>query len=56
MGLRLPRPLRRLRVELSDPSWAGTTAALVCQPQLGASMRKATFRLIGTAIGGVAIV
>jgi uncharacterized membrane protein YccC len=43
-------------LQLSDPSWAGTTAALVCQPQLGASMRKATFRLIGTAVGGVAIV
>ncbi len=43
-------------LELSDPSWAGTTAALVCQPQLGASLRKGSFRLIGTAAGGAAIV
>ncbi len=43
-------------LQLSDPSWAGTTAALVCQPQLGASMRKGAFRLVGTTVGGVAIV
>ncbi len=43
-------------LQLSDPSWAGTTAALVCQPQLGASLRKGSFRLIGTAAGGAAIV
>jgi uncharacterized membrane protein YccC len=43
-------------LELSDPSWAGTTAALVCQPQLGASLRKGSFRLMGTAAGGAAIV
>jgi uncharacterized membrane protein YccC len=44
------------RLELSEPSWAATTAALVCQPQLGASLRKGSFRLIGTIVGGVAIV
>ena len=43
-------------LQLSDPSWAGTTAALVCQPQLGASLRKGSFRLIGTAVGAAAIV
>ncbi len=43
-------------LQLPDPSWAGTTAALVCQPQLGASLRKGSFRLIGTAVGGIAIV
>ncbi len=43
-------------LQLSEPSWAGTTAALVCQPQLGASLRKGSFRLIGTAVGGLAIV
>ena len=43
-------------LQLNDPSWAGTTAALVCQPQLGASLRKGSFRLIGTAAGGAAIV
>ena len=43
-------------LQLSDPSWAGTTAALICQPQLGASLRKGAFRLVGTVVGGVAIV
>lgn len=43
-------------LQLSEPSWAGTTAALVCQPQLGASLRKGSFRLVGTAVGGIAIV
>src|SRR5215469_933726 len=43
-------------LELDDPSWAGTTAAIVCQPTLGASLRKSWFRLVGTIAGGVAIV
>jgi uncharacterized membrane protein YccC len=43
-------------LELSEPSWAATTAALVCQPVLGASLRKSMFRLIGTVIGAIAIV
>jgi len=43
-------------LELDTPSWAGTTAALVCQPHLGASLRKGWFRLVGTLIGAVAIV
>jgi uncharacterized membrane protein YccC len=43
-------------LELDNPYWAGTTAAIVCQPSLGASLRKASFRMIGTVIGGVAIV
>src|SRR5271154_989315 len=43
-------------LELDDPYWAGTTAALVCQPQLGASLRKGWFRMIGTVVGAVAIV
>lgn len=43
-------------LQLSEPSWAGTTAAIVCQPQLGASLRKASFRLIGTIVGAIAIV
>jgi hypothetical protein len=33
-----------------------TTTALVCQPQLGASLRKASARLLGTAVGAIAIV
>jgi uncharacterized membrane protein YccC len=43
-------------LDLSEPSWAATTAALVCQPVLGASLRKSTFRMIGTVVGAVAIV
>jgi uncharacterized membrane protein YccC len=43
-------------LELDQPSWAGTTAAIVCQPRLGASLRKGWFRMIGTPVGAVAIV
>jgi uncharacterized membrane protein YccC len=43
-------------LELDSAYWAGTTAALVCQPSLGASLRKGWFRIIGTLIGAVAIV
>jgi uncharacterized membrane protein YccC len=43
-------------LELDSPSWSGTTAAIVCQPSLGASLRKGWFRMVGTPIGGVAIV
>src|SRR3954451_20764149 len=38
-------------LELDNPFWAGGTAAIVCQPQLGASLRKGWFRMIGTVIG-----
>ncbi len=43
-------------LELSEPTWAATTAAIVCQPALGPSLRKASFRMIGSVIGAVAIV
>src|SRR5690349_15261285 len=43
-------------LQLDNPFWAGTTAAIVCQPQLGASLRKGWFRMIGTAIGASMIV
>jgi uncharacterized membrane protein YccC len=43
-------------LELDNAYWAGTSAAIVCQPQLGASLRKGWFRLIGTAIGATMIV
>jgi uncharacterized membrane protein YccC len=43
-------------LELENPSWAGTSAALVCQPILGASLRKGWFRMIGTVIGATAAV
>src|ERR1700686_1598097 len=43
-------------LELDNAYWAGTSAALVCQPHLGASLRKGWFRMIGTLIGAVVIV
>jgi uncharacterized membrane protein YccC len=43
-------------LELDNPYWAGTSAAIVCQPQLGASLRKGWFRMIGTIVGAVMIV
>ncbi|HTZ37138.1 MAG TPA: FUSC family protein, partial [Stellaceae bacterium] len=43
-------------LQLDNPFWAGTSAAIVCQPQLGASLRKGWFRMIGTVIGAAAIV
>jgi uncharacterized membrane protein YccC len=43
-------------LELDNAYWAGTSAAIVCQPQLGASLRKGWFRMVGTAVGAVAIV
>jgi uncharacterized membrane protein YccC len=44
------------KLELENPAWAATSAAIMCQPSLGASLRKGGFRLIGTLIGAVAIV
>jgi uncharacterized membrane protein YccC len=43
-------------LELDNAYWAGTSAAIVCQSSLGASLRKASFRMIGTVVGAVAIV
>jgi uncharacterized membrane protein YccC len=43
-------------LELDDAYWAGTSAAIVCQPSLGASLRKASSRMVGTIVGAVAIV
>jgi uncharacterized membrane protein YccC len=43
-------------LELDNPFWAGTSAAIVCQPQLGASLRKGWFRIVGTAVGATTIV
>src|SRR4029077_1443301 len=43
-------------LELDSPYWAGGTAAIVCQPQLGASLRKGWFRVIGTIVGAAVIV
>jgi hypothetical protein len=33
-------------LELDNAYWAGTSAAIVCQPHLGASLRKGWFRMI----------
>src|SRR5258708_38625148 len=43
-------------LELDTPYWAGTTAAIVCQPSVGASLRKGWYRMIGTVVGAVVIV
>src|SRR6201984_484765 len=43
-------------LELDNAYWAGTSAAIMCQPHLGASLRKGWFRMIGTVIGAIAIV
>jgi uncharacterized membrane protein YccC len=43
-------------LQLDNAYWAGTSAAIVCQPSLGASLRKGWFRVVGTVIGAVAIV
>jgi uncharacterized membrane protein YccC len=43
-------------LELDNPFWAGSSAAIVCLPQLGASLRKGWFRMIGTVIGATMIV
>jgi uncharacterized membrane protein YccC len=43
-------------LQLDNAYWAGTSAAIVCQPNLGASLRKGWFRVIGTVVGAVAIV
>jgi hypothetical protein len=43
-------------LQLDNPYWAGTSAAIVCQPHLGASLRKGWYRMVGTVIGAIAIV
>src|SRR6478672_2411640 len=43
-------------LQLDNAYWAGTSAALVCQPHLGASLRKGWFRMIGTLVGALWIV
>jgi uncharacterized membrane protein YccC len=43
-------------LQLDNAYWAGTSAAIVCQPSLGASLRKASYRMVGTVVGAVLIV
>ena len=38
-------------LELDNAYWAGTSTAVVCQPHLGASLRKGWCRIIGTVVG-----
>src|SRR5262245_15432627 len=45
-----------LWLELDSAYWAGASAGLMCQPHLGASLRKGWFRMIGTLVGAIAIV
>ena len=44
------------KLELDNAYWAGMSAAVVCQPRLGASLRKGYFRMVGTVVGAVAAV
>jgi uncharacterized membrane protein YccC len=43
-------------LQLETPSWARTSAAIVCQPIVGSSLFKGVFRMIGTVVGAVAAV
>jgi uncharacterized membrane protein YccC len=43
-------------LQLDDAYWAATSAAIVAQPDVGASVRKGRFRAMGTILGGVLIV
>src|SRR5262245_52510860 len=42
-------------LQLDKPFWAGLSAAIVCQPHLGASLRKGWFLMIGTVVGATMI-
>jgi uncharacterized membrane protein YccC len=43
-------------LQLDGAYWAGTSAGIVCQPSLGASLRKGWYRMIGTVVGAAIIV
>jgi len=43
-------------LQLDNADWAGTTAFIVSQPQLGASLRKGWYRMIGTVVGATMVV
>ena len=43
-------------LQLQNPHWAATSAGIVAQPALGASLRKGRFRAIGTVLGAIFIV
>jgi hypothetical protein len=48
LGSRVPRTLRRILALTRQCARAGTSAAIVRQPNLDASLRKALFCIIGT--------
>ncbi|MQT15031.1 FUSC family protein [Segnochrobactrum spirostomi] len=43
-------------LELQNSFWAATTAAIVCQPNLGASLQKGRYRIVGTLTGALVMV
>lgn len=43
-------------LQLENAYWAPLTAAIVCQPTIGASLRKGQFRIVGTFVGAMSIV
>jgi uncharacterized membrane protein YccC len=43
-------------LELDRAYWAGVSAAIVCQPSVGASLRKGASRMAGTVVGAMAVV
>ncbi|MFG1239484.1 FUSC family protein [Xanthobacter autotrophicus DSM 597] len=43
-------------LELQNSFWAATTAAIVCQPNLGTSLQKGRWRIIGTIVGALAMI
>jgi uncharacterized membrane protein YccC len=43
-------------LQLDNAYWSGITSAVVCQPSLGASLRKGRVRAAGTICGAIAVV
>lgn len=43
-------------LQLDNVYWAGSSAAIVCQTRLGASLRKGWFLMVGTIVGAIFIV
>lgn len=43
-------------LELQNSFWAATTAAIVCQPNLGTSLQKGRWRIIGTIVGALVMI
>jgi uncharacterized membrane protein YccC len=41
-------------VQLVNAFWAGIAAAVICQPALGTSLRRAGYNVVGTILGGTA--